>query len=80
MALIGVSFLLKKMYDEDWEVDGRSSTCGARLQPQGVYCYQILHSINDIVDGRNPSPVNPLITGFYTSQVVSRISEPSTVC
>ena len=35
------------------------------------------------VDGRNPAPVDmvniPLITGFHTCQVVSRISEPSTV-
>ena len=30
------------------------------------------------VDGRNPA--NQLSTRFYTSQVVSRISEPSTVC
>ena len=37
----------------------------------------------DTLDGRNPAPVDmvniPLFTGFYTSQVVSRISEPSTV-
>ena len=35
------------------------------------------------VDGRNPAPVDmenlPLFTGFYLSQVVSRISEPSTI-
>ena len=35
------------------------------------------------VDGRNPAPLHryyiPLFTRFYTSQVVSRISEPSTV-
>ena len=35
------------------------------------------------VDGRNPAPLDrycfPLFTGFYTSQLVSRISEPSTV-
>ena len=36
-------FVKSKLYDEDWEVDGRSSTYGTRLQPQGVYCYQILH-------------------------------------
>ncbi len=32
----------------------------------------------DTLDGRNPAPVDmvniPLFTGFYTSQVVSRIS------
>ena len=40
-------------------------------------------SENDPVAGRNPAPVDrwfiPLFTGFYTFQVVSRISEPSTV-
>ena len=42
----------------------------------GQICY-------DTVDGRNPAPVDkyfiPLWTVFYTSQVISRISEPSTV-
>ena len=37
----------------------------------------------DTVDGRNPAPVDkyfiPLWTVFYTSQAISRISEPSTV-
>ena len=37
----------------------------------------------DTVDGRNPAPVDkyfiPLCTVFFTSQVISRISEPSTV-
>ena len=41
------------------------------------------HFSGATVDGRNPAPVDMvnilLITGFYTSQVVSRISEPSTV-
>ena len=41
------------------------------------------HSDFHRVDGRKPAPVDmvniPLFTRFYTSQVVSRISEPSTV-
>ena len=39
--------------------------------------------IPNTVGGRNPAPVDigniQLFTRFYTSQVVSRISEPSTV-
>ena len=54
---------------------------------QGLHLQQILtHTISTVyhtVDGRNSAPVDvvdiPVSIGFYTSQVVSRVSEPSTV-
>ena len=38
----------------------------------GQICY-------DTVDGRNPAPVDKYFIPLCTSQVISRISEPSTV-
>ena len=49
----------------------------------GFWEHHVDSGWGDAVDGRNPAPVEmenlPLFTGFCTCQVVSRISEPSTV-